>query len=290
MALKGWFGGGAAKKAERELTIDDLIVVERYEEAAERLRARLKTNPDDLHSHLKLAEVYTELKEYDRAVIEYGFVAEEYAEDGFYDKGIALLSRAAKLAPNNSSVRQLIEKIQREKSLESVRVLALAGLKKAEGGSATSALELQRLWHHLASSTLVQHLAGDQLERLFSRVDLRHFAEKEILAQERNKDGVLYVLVRGLVEARIKAGGKEQVVRSFTSGDILGESVLLEHGEWPATYVVVEPVTLLRLDRDGLEQALVGNPDPRGLLEALREQRTDRSVVASASRLRMGGA
>lgn len=289
MALKGWFGGGAAKKAERELTIDDLIVVERYEEAAERLRARLKTNPEDLHSHLKLAEVYTELKEYDRAVIEYGYVAEEYAEDGFYDKGIALLSRAAKLAPNNASVRHLIEKIQREKSLEGVRVLALAGLKKAEGGSATSALELQRLWHHLVSSTLVQHLAGDQLERLFSRVDLRHHAEKEILAQERAKDGVLYILVRGLVEARIKNNsGQDQTLRSFTSGDILGESVLLEHGEWPATYVAVEAVTLLRLDREGLEQALLGNPDPRGLIEALREQRTDRAVLASVRRLRSG--
>ncbi len=288
MALKGWFGGGAAKKAEREkeLTIDDLIVVERYEEAAERLRARLKTNPDDLHSHLKLAEVYTELKEFDRAVIEYGYVAEEYAEDGFYDKGIALLTRAAKLAPNSSSVRQLIEKIQREKSLESVRVLALAGLKKAEGGSATSALELQRLWHHLVSSTLVQHLAGDQLERLFSRVDLRHLAERETLAKEGAKDGVLYVIVRGLVEARIKVAGQDQTLRSFTSGDILGESVLLEHGEWPANYVVVENVTLLRLDREGLEQALVGNPDPRGMLEALREQRTDRAVLASVRRLR----
>ena len=170
MALKSWFGGGAAKKAERELTIDDLIVVERYEEAAERLRAKLKINPDDLHSHLKLAEVYTELKQPEKAVVEYGFVAEEYAEDGFYDKGIALLSRAAKLAPNDASVRHLIEKIQREKSLESVRVLALAGLKKAEGGSATSALELQRLWHHLVNSTLVQHLPGDQLERIFSRM------------------------------------------------------------------------------------------------------------------------
>ncbi|HEV7669928.1 MAG TPA: cyclic nucleotide-binding domain-containing protein [Thermoanaerobaculia bacterium] len=288
MALKGWFGGGAAKKAERELTIDDLIVVERYDEAAERLNARLKTNPDDLHSHLKLAEVYTELKQFDRAVIEYGFVAEEYAEDGFYDKGIALLSRAAKIAPNNSAVRNLIEKIQREKSLEGVRVLALAGLKRAQGGSATSALELQRLWHHLASSTLVQHLAGDQLERLFSNVDLRHVAEKETLAAERSKETALYIIVRGVVEARIRAGGKDANLRSFSSGDILGESVLLEHGEWPANYVVVESVTLLHLDREGLEQALVGNPDPRGLLDALREQRTDRAVLASARRLRAG--
>ncbi len=288
MALKSWFGGGAAKKAERELTIDDLIVVERYEEAAERLRAKLKNNPDDLHSHLKLAEVYTELKQPERAVVEYGFVAEEYAEDGFYDKGIALLSRAAKLAPNDASVRQLIEKIQREKSLESVRVLALAGLKKAEGGSATSALELQRLWHHLVNSTLVQHLPGDQLERIFSRMTLGHLAAREVLVAEKSRESVLIIIVRGVIEARIKVAGQDTALRSFSSGDILGESVLLEHGEWPAAYVAVEAVTLLRLEREGLEQALVGNPDPRGLLEALREQRTDRAVLALARKLRSG--
>ena len=286
MAFKGWFRGGSAKQAEQEMTIDDLIVVERYEEAAERLRAKLKASPEDLHSHLKLAEVYTELKQYGRAVEEYGYVAEEYAQDGFYDKGIALLSRAAKLAPLDASMRGRIERIQREKSLEAVRVLAMAGLRKAEGGTGTSAIELQRLWHHLAPSTLVQHLPGEQLERLFSKMELRHVPAGDKLAEEGRREGVLYLVVRGEVEARVAAGGRDTNVRSFTSGDLLGEVVLLEQGAWPASYVAVEAVTLLRLDREGLEQALVGNPDPRGLLEALREQRNDQSVLNSVRRLR----
>jgi hypothetical protein len=63
-----------------------------------RLWSYHKDLPNDLHSHLKLAEVYTQLQQFARAVDEYGFVAEEYAQDGFYDKGIALLSKAMKLA------------------------------------------------------------------------------------------------------------------------------------------------------------------------------------------------
>src|SRR6185312_8400666 len=81
VAIK-WFGGGKKPPEPREHSIDDLIVLEQYEEAGERLRARLKDHPDDLHSHLKLAEVYTQLQQFARAVDEYGFVAEEYAQDG----------------------------------------------------------------------------------------------------------------------------------------------------------------------------------------------------------------
>ena len=105
MDLKGWFGG-KGRGSKQAYTIDDLIVLERYEEAADRLREKLEANPQDLHSHLKLAEVYTELRQLDRAVDEYAFVADEYAQDGFYDKGIALLARASKLAPADVSLRE----------------------------------------------------------------------------------------------------------------------------------------------------------------------------------------
>jgi len=100
-----WFRGGKKQEEPQDYTIDDLFVLERYEEAETRLRARLKDNPTDLHSHLKLAEVYTELRQFEKAVDEYVFVAEEYAQDGFHDKGIALLSKAMKLAPLDQTLR-----------------------------------------------------------------------------------------------------------------------------------------------------------------------------------------
>src|SRR5688572_24991521 len=123
VGIKNWFGGGAKQdpgqkpaKKEENYTIDDLIVLERYEEAVEHLKSKIKLNPNDLHMHLKLAEAYIGLKQYDRAVDEFGYVAEEYAQDGFYEKGIALLSKAQKLAPMDQSLRYRIERIQREKS------------------------------------------------------------------------------------------------------------------------------------------------------------------------------
>jgi tetratricopeptide (TPR) repeat protein len=310
VALKGWFGG-RNKASQQEYTIDDLIVLERYEEAADRLRDKLKANPQDLHSHLKLAEVCTQLKQLARAVDEYVFVADEYASDGFYDKGIALLSKASKLAPDDATLRQRIEDHQREKSLEHVRVLAIEGLRQAGGqqSDGTSALELQRLWHNLASSLVVTHLPGEQVKRLFAATDLQHLTPGTLVAQEGSQEPFLLLLARGLVEAAIQpgpgapraaanaagsaaraAGGEPApiVVRSFGPGDVIGEAALLERGAWPADYRVREPVTALRLTREGLERCLVGNADPRGFLEVLRGQHNDRAVTVAVLTLRGG--
>ncbi len=307
VAMKNWFGG-KAKGSQQEYTVDDLIVLERYQEAADRLLAKLKINPQDLHSHLKLAEVYTHLQQPGKAVDEYAFVADEYAQDGFYDKGIALLSRAMKLAPNDASLRQRVEDQQREKSLDHVRVLAIEGLRQAGGHlDGASALDLQRLWHNLVASSLVRDLPGEQLKRLFSAMKLYHLDAKSRIVQEGSDEPFLLLLARGLVEATIQvaasaaaAGGSggggaagapgmgsaTRPVRSFGPGDIVGEAALLERGRWPADYWVREPAAVLRLTREGLEKCLVGNADPRGFLEILRGQHNDREVAAAVRTLR----
>ena len=285
-----WFRGKKQPEPQ-DYTIDDLIVLERYEEAEGRLRARLKDNPNDLHSHLKLAEVCTELRQFEKAVEAYVYVAEEYAQDGFHDKGIALLSKAMKFAPLDQSLRFKVEKLQREKGMEHVRSLALEGLRQAGGTQAgTSALELKRLWHNLASSTLVQGLAGtgEQLKRLFAAMQLVRFEPQGVVVREGSLDAFLLLIVIGVVDAAAEVGGRVMTLRSFTSGDIVGEGVLLERGAWPADYRAAEAVTALKLTREGLEKCLMGNPDPRGFLETLRGQHNDRDVLATVRRLRTG--
>lgn len=290
LAMKGWFKGGSEKET-REYTIDDLIVLERYEEAGERLRTKLKAQPNDLHSHLKLAEVYGQLRQFGKAVDEFCFVAEEYAQDGFYDKGLALLSKAAKLAPLDETLRFKMERLQQQKNMEHTRSTALEGLKQAgEQATGTSAVELQRLWHKLAGSVVVKRLAADQLQRLFSTMELVRFEPERLLAQKGSREAFLLLLVTGVVETATDVGGRRTSLRSFTSGDVIGEAVLLERGEWPADYWTTEPVTALRLSREGLEKALVGCSDPRGFLETLREQHNDREVAVAVYRLSGKGA
>ena len=135
----------------------------------------------------------------------------------------------------------------------------------------TSALELQRLWHHLAQSALVQTMPGEQLKRLFSAMRLHRLEEGSVIAQEGSQEPFLLLIGRGVVEATARIpGGAATLVREFGPGDMIGEAALLERGAWPADYRVSEAATVLQLTRAGLEKCLVGQSDPRGFLEMLR--------------------
>lgn len=291
MGLRDWIRGGSRAGAEDdELGIDDLVLLERFDEATERLQARIKSDPKNLHAHLKLAEVYSRMRRGAAAVEEYVFVAEEYAQDGFYDKGIALLSKASRMNPLEDSLPLKIEALQMAKRLEHKRSAALEGLREGAADRNT-AVEVQRTWHKLARSPVVQRLPADQLRRFFAGVELARHPASNRLAARGDRGVELWLILRGVVEARVmQDDGKAVGLRTFGIGDILGEVTFFERQPWPADYVATEDTLVLTLSRAGLEKALAGNPDPRGLLDTLRWQGNDRDVATSVAKLRGGGA
>jgi CRP-like cAMP-binding protein len=292
LVFKKLFGSGG-DKAQPALDIDDLIVLERYEEAEARLKAKLKLTPNDLHSHVKLAEVYTAVRDLPRAVDEFIYSAEEYADDGFYDKAIALLAKAAKLAPLDTSLPARAERLDQKKRLEHTRQMAIEGLhqqRRIEGDTRpVSLLDAQQLWQDLAECSLVKRLAADQLRRLFIVMVTLRPPAGTVLAERGASQEELYLIARGTVEAVLGGDGGYSVLRGFGGGDIFGEGALFEHRPWPARYRVAEKAVLLRLDKAGLEQALLGNSDPRALIDALRDKRHDAAVAAAVAKLEARG-
>lgn len=296
-----------------ELSAEDLIVLERYDEAEAKLKARLKQERDDLHAHLKLAEVYLQQRRGEDAVQEFVFVAEEYARDGFYDKGVALLGKAARLVPTNDTLRQKAEALKMAKRLESKRAAAVEGMRKGGASGGAWAMEVQRHWHRLAASPLVRDLPEEQLERLMAAMILSRWDEGMVVARQGETTEELHLVLSGVLEARWvspaapQAGPREGAeeaqqggeggetaadslpagtsLRTFSGGDVVGESVLFERAGWPATYLTLERTVLLTLSRLGLQQLLVGNPDPRRLLDSLRRQGNDGEVIAIVRRL-----
>ena len=295
MAFKGLFGGKKKPKVQRQdlsgdgESIEDLVVLERYDEAEDRLQARLKKHPKDLHAHLRLAEVYMQTGQGGKALDEYAFVADEYARDGFYDKGIALLSKASRLAPMDENLKVKLAAFRQAKRLEHKRNAALAGLQdnEVEDGSHFSAVELQSLWPKIVRSPIVERLSADQIRRLFTHVRVARKDEGEDVAREGQKGEELFVLASGTVVAKAAAPGKAEVeLLTFGSGDVLGDKVFFEHQPWPAHYQATERSTLFVLDRPSIEAMMTGNPDPRGFLEALRFQEKDGNVSKSVQKLR----
>ncbi len=287
MVFRKLFRGGAREDSAEAATVEDLIVLERYEEAEQRLKARLRENPDDLHSYLKLAEVHTAQRRVDAAVEAYLHVADEYARDGFYEKGIALLARAHKLIPTDDALPVKIAALEQLKALEHKRTAAVEGVRQggAEGTLTSSrVLALQREWSALVTGSLIADLGADQIRRLFGAFDFLHPEVGDVLAREGEPRPILFLLVGAQAEAT--AGGTQ--VRRFGPRDILGEAALFERAAWPVTLTVTDAGLILALNRAGVERALVGNPDPRGLLGALRSRGIDRELEGLVRRLRRG--
>ena len=287
MAINKWFGPGKGDRPQ-DLSIDDLIALGRYEEAEQALRSRLRSSPRDLHSRLRLAEVLKSQRRGSDAVDEYLLVAQAYARDGFYDKALALLAKVSKLAPGDDKIALKIEGLRRAKNLEQRRDLVIDSLLERRGTglesrTGTLAFELQRLWTQLAASPLLERLSDEQLRNLFGAFRIERVERGQELARKGETKEVIYLLGEGEIEVRVRprSRGTETVLRAFSPGDLVGDRALLEHRPWPARYVASQDCTVLLLDREGLEKALTGEGDPRGLLDALREQRHDHQILDS---------
>lgn len=279
----------AAKGKEAELTLEDLIALERYEEAAEMLRQRLKMAPKDLHAHLRLAEVYVSLKSAAKALDEYLFVADVMADDGFFDKAIAVLQKAAKLAPGDDQIPRRLERYKNMKSLEKRRDLAIEGLlaNKSTGvhTAGNTQLQVQLLWNKIAKSPIVTRIEPEQLKKLFSVMELTPIKAGQWLARTGQVLPTIFLIVDGMVEAEAQSGGRTFNIRNFTSGDVIGDSALLENKAWPADYKVTANGNVFKLNREGLSVAMMGLSDPREFLGILRVQGNDRDVAANIQRL-----
>jgi CRP-like cAMP-binding protein len=289
--LKKLFGKGEeSAPVERELTIEDLIVLERWSEAIERLQARVKSNPRDLHAHLKLADAFASSNQGRKALDQYLLVADTYTEEGFLEKAVALLTKIARLAPADDGIQVRLVKLQRLKELEHSRVLALEGLLTGQEGQGPlarlSPIEAQQIWQTVAGSDLVKLLPGEQLKRLFAGAALTVWEPGELVGERESQIERMFLVVRGQIEAILALpDGRTMQLRVLKPGDLFGERALLEHRPWPATFRVLERARLLRIDKAGLERALLGNPDPRQLLAALRSQHHDRDLAAAAEKL-----
>lgn len=288
--LRKLFGKGNTTPVGRDLTVEDLIVLERYEEAIDRLEQRCKEVPTDLHAHLRLAEVLAQVGKGAKALDQFLFVADSYTDDGFYDKALALLGKITRLAPGDETIRHKMARIQRLKSLEHSRVLAIEGLVEAQKErdplSRTSPVEVERIWQGLATTPIVERLSGEQLKRLFAGCELWTVEKGFVVAATGSQEEFLAILVSGMIEAVAHSEtGQAFQLRVFQTGDIFGERAILEHKPWPATYRALDAARMVRVTKAGLEQAMLGNPDPRSLLEALRSQHFDREIAAAVQKI-----
>jgi hypothetical protein len=271
------------RKEQDSESVDDLILQGRFSRAQQVLEVRILENPQDVHSHIKLAELLTQRRKHVEAASNYMRAAQLLSEDGFFDKALALLKTARKLAPQESTNIDLMEEtVLRAKELDQAAWSVRKG-KGSEGSKLSASIELEALWRRMSESDFVQSLAKGQLEALMDAMELYQVPAGEYIAKEGEIDPALYLIASGLVQARLDPLRRDLLLRNFGPGQIIGESVLFERRAWPASYKAAHNCQLLRLDVGGLQRALAKTKSRRQLIMGLSSQRNDQQVAALAS-------
>lgn len=285
--LKKWFRSSRETEDSENLEIEELVVLGRYDEAEDRLRMRLKLTPLDLRAQLLLADVCLRTGRREEAAERYMITADGYAEDGFHDRAVALLSKTAKLLPGEKQIQEKIEEIREAKRREDRRVVAIRALlarhRAGRRDTGSSALEIEQMWNELESSAVLKAMDAEQVGRFFGAAELLRAPRGRILANEGDEFEAAFFILQGEVVAEVSlSGGRTKELQRYYDGDLLGERSLLERRPFPARYRATENSFVLTFSRRALEKILEGNPDPRGFLDAIRAQGHDAKAAEMA--------
>ena len=74
-------------------------------------------------------------------------------------------------------------------------------------------------------------------------------------------NGEAYLVHEGAVEVRRREDGEERLLRTLEKGDLLGEVALFRSAPHSATAIAVEPVALLVISENRLENMVRTNPE-----------------------------
>lgn len=279
---------GRPKAPDRGPSADELILMRRFPEAEVALRALLKEQRDP-QWRLKLADVLRELGRGDDAVTEYLHASDAFLEDGFTDRAHAAAMRARKLVPGRADIEARFQRLQHRKRLDFLQRGAVDALEKAastdEGHVSMARIELEQIWNRLSDTDFVRVCEPHQLIRLLAQMKLKRVAEGKRLVAEGSTGGLAVLICRGELEARRITSKGSLALRTFGQGDFLGERSVLSRGAWQVSLVAPEAATVLTLDRAGFEATLVGNDNPRELIDFLRGQSQDQEVERLVNQL-----
>lgn len=289
MALKDLFRGRKAKGKPSPPTesyaVSDLIALGRLDDARRVLERRLKTNPRQHQVRLKLADLLIKQGRRAEAIDAYLEVTDGYASEGFYDKAHALLGKLSRLLPGEERIQMKLDRLELAQELDHRREVVSDAV-VAAGKIKISSFTVQTLWRDIAKCSLVRELSETQLTKLFSQLAMEKLEENDRLVAAGEDRHEMFIVVQGEIAAQVLlASGKRTDLRTFSSGDIFGENALLKRKSWPSAYLAKRRTSLFRLDREGLENLLLGETDPRGLLDALRAQANDADVSRILSQL-----
>ena len=258
--MLSWFGG--------EDDVGILINKKKYRRAVKVLRQQLAERPDNLHLRQRLADVLVLAGDGDGALEILDKMVDEFAEDGFDAKAIAVLKKMQRIDPDRREIEQkltgLIKRRDRgiwervgnaeipESAFMNAPEIAATGLDSSVADAKLPAFQRSPLFATFSSDELLAVIRG---------LDLLTFEPGEIIVSESEAGDSLFVIAGGSVRVYVRgSGGSNNQIRMLEEGEFFGEISLLSGQPRTATITAATPAEVLVLDRRALDSIVVQHP------------------------------
>ncbi len=268
------FGFGESKDPE------ELLAEGKYKKAIKGFKKRLKKDPDDLKTRLRLADALSNVDE-DEAIEEYGKVAEAYARKGFILKAIAVNKKIVKLDPDREEIHEKIHELQQQRAVQEdmVEVPSKDEMDEEE--------DEETIPYEKARTPLFSELPVDQFTEVARNLTHHTVESGEAVVEEGEKGDSMYVIVEGKVMVETTDTTEDTLeLTTLSEGDFFGEVSLLTGKPRTATLTAVDETQLLELKKEDLENIESEFPGIKDTIKEFYKKRADDTVEAMLERER----
>jgi cAMP-dependent protein kinase regulator len=221
-----------------------------WRKALECFQKHCASEPKDLRSKLKVAEVLERLGQTKEAAQMYRKVAEVYALDGFLLQAISINKMILRVDPSSQDVHQRLAQLYAEKSRE---------------------MKPLRPFPHIP---LFSELNEQELQSLLSHIQSQTFPKSSLICRQGEGGDSLFVISRGEVSiTKQLPEGREVRVRNLRDGDFFGEFGFFVDQKRHATVRAVTECDILEISRNALNKMIEMHPRLNEVLQNLFKER-----------------
>jgi CRP-like cAMP-binding protein len=221
-----------------------------WRKALECFQDHCAQEPQDLRSQLKMAELLERLGQKKEAVQNYRYVAEAYAEDGFFLQAISVNKMILRIDPSSKDVNDQLARLYAKKTRETKPL------------------------HPFPHIPLFSELNEEELQSLLKKVGVKTFPPDTFMCREGEAGDSLLVVSRGEVAiTKQTSKGKEIWIRKLGEGDFFGEFGFFTDQRRHANVKALTECEVLEIDRDELKRIIKHRPHIREVLQDFFRQR-----------------
>ena len=265
--MLSWFGG--------EDDVGNLINKRRYAKAVKVLQQQLVERPEDVHLRQRLADVLVLDGRSGDALRILGKMVDEFAEEGFDAKAIAVLKKMQRIDPGRDDIEQKLAGLIKRRDRDVWQRIGSVAVKvESEEAQGPDVQKAAAAMPRVKSSPLFSTFSAQELLAVIRGLSLLNFEPGEIIVSESEPGDSLFVLASGSVRVYVRnAENRNKEVRLLEQGAFFGEISLLSGNPRTATITAATPVEILELDRRTLDSIAAQHPHVPRIIREFYEKR-----------------